>query len=123
MKIYLMPIALIMLFTTSAIAELELELKINDIKTIEDVQEVRNNLINKMTNILHSNELSEERVAMIEKRIYKLSNKPLPTQEQIDWRIENPVDIRTMREKKEKLKKEMRKKILYQYFNNRQIVT
>lgn len=118
-----MPIALIMLFTTSAIAELELELKINDIKTIEDVQEVRNNLINKMTNILHSNELSEERVAMIEKRIYKLSNKPLPTQEQIDWRIENPVDIRTMREKKEKLKKEMRKKILYQYFNNRQIVT
>lgn len=121
MKIYLMPIALIMLFTTSAIAELEL--KINDIKTIEDVQEVRNNLINKMTNILHSNELSEERVAMIEKRIYKLSNKPLPTQEQIDWRIENPVDTRTMRERKEKLKREIQKKILYQYFNNRQIVT
>lgn len=98
MKIYFMLIALIMLYTTPAIAELEL--KINDIKAVEDVQEFRNNLINKMTNILNSNELSEERVAMIEKRIYKLSNKPLPTQEQIDWRIENPVDIRTMRERK-----------------------
>jgi len=121
MKIYLMPITLIMLFTTSANAESEL--KINDIKTIEDVQEFRNNLINKMTNILNSNELSEERVTMIEKRIYKLSNKPLPTQEQIDWRIENPVDIKTMRERKEKLKRKIQKKILYQYFNNRQIVT
>ena len=123
MKIYLMPITLIMLFATPANAESEL--KINDIKTIEDVQEFRNNLINKMTNILNSNELSEERVTMIEKRIYKLSNKPLPTQEQIDWRIENPVDIKTMRERKEKLKRKIQKKILYQYFNfnNRQIVT
>ena len=123
MKIYLMPITLIMLFATPANAESEL--KINDIKTIEDVQEFRNNLINKMTNILNSNELSEERVTMIEKRIYKLSNKPLPTQEQIDWRIENPVDIKTMRERKKKLKRKIQKKILYQYFNfnNRQIVT
>ena len=39
MKIYLMPITLIMLFATPANAESEL--KINDIKTIEDVQEFR----------------------------------------------------------------------------------
>ena len=36
-----MLIALIMLYTTPAIAELEL--KINDIKAVEDVQEFRNN--------------------------------------------------------------------------------
>ena len=49
--------------------------------------------------ILESLNLSEEKVMILEKRIELLSNKPLPTQEQIDWRVENPLDFHSLKQK------------------------
>ena len=36
-----------------------------------------------------------------------LSNKPLPTQEQIDWRVENPIDFHSLKQKKDMLKRDL----------------
>jgi len=94
MKTNLLSLTLITLFSSSVMANSEMSIK--DIQTVEDVLDIRNKLIYKMTEILNSENLSEDKAMIIEKRIELLSNKPLPTQEQIDWRSENPIDISTI---------------------------
>jgi hypothetical protein len=82
-----------------------------DIKTVSDVEDVRNELIDRMTEILISGKLSEKRAKMLEDRITKISTKPLPTQEQIDWRLNNPIDISKILEQRG-FKRDMRSKML-----------
>ena len=89
MKNYLYSFILTIFFTSPVIADTELKIRtiLKDIKTVEDVQDVRNQLIDILTERLDSGELTPNQVSMFEQRIVFLSNKPLPTQEQIDWRI------------------------------------
>ncbi len=101
MKNYLYSFILTIFFTSPVIADTELKIRtiLKDIKTVEDVQDVRNQLIDILTERLDSGELTPNQVSMFEQRIVFLSNKPLPTQEQIDWRIKNPINISLMRQK------------------------
>ena len=92
MKNYLLPLVFATFFTSSVYADSEM--KIKDIKTVEDVKEYRAMVINKMTDRLNSGDLTEERANLLEKRIAKLESKPLPTQEQINWRLANPIKRR-----------------------------
>ena len=62
-----------------------------------------------MTERLDSGELNQKRANVLAKKIALLSDKPLPTQEQIDWRVENPSDIISMKRKGKKQKKKMLK--------------
>ena len=50
-----------------------------------------------------------QRANVLAKKIALLSDKPLPTQEQIDWRVENRSDIISMKRKGTKQKKKMLK--------------
>ena len=120
MKTNLFSLTLIALFSSSVMANSGLSIK--DIQTVEDVLDIRNKLIYKMTEILNSENLSEDKAMIIEKRIELLSNKPLPTQEQIDWRVENPLDFHALKQKKDKLKRDLRIKIFRHFRNNRQLV-
>jgi Na+-transporting NADH:ubiquinone oxidoreductase subunit NqrC len=120
MKTNLLSLTLITLFSSSVMANSEMSIK--DIQTVEDVLDIRNKLIYKMTEILNSENLSEDKAKIIEKRIELLSNKPLPTQEQIDWRVENPLDFNSLKQKKDMLKRDLRFKIFQHYRNNRQLV-
>ncbi len=95
------------LFTVNAFADVELKRK--DIKTVEDVKEYRAQVIDKMTERLDSGELKDKKANALEKRIALLSDKPLPTQEQVDWRIENRSDNNFMKRKGKKQKKKMLK--------------
>ena len=99
-------------------SESKIKTTLKDIRTVEDVQEARNKLIDRMTEILNLGKLTDERAIMLEKIIARLSNKPLPTQEQIDWRIENPIDISTIRQKKDNLERDLKIKMLQQLKNN-----
>jgi hypothetical protein len=107
MKTKLIPIMLTALFTVNAFADVELKRK--DIKTVEDVKEYRAQVIDKMTERLDSGELNQKRANVLAKKIALLSDKPLPTQEQIDWRVENPSDNNFMKRKGKKQKKKMLK--------------
>ena len=98
MKNYLLPLVFATLFTSSVYADSEMKRK--DIKTVEDVKEYRATVINKITERLNSGDLTEERANMLQKRIAKLESKPLPTQEQIDWKLANPGDISSMKQKR-----------------------
>jgi len=120
MKTNLLSLTLITLFSSSVMANSEMSIK--DIQTVEDVLDIRNKLIFKMTEILNSENLSEDKAMIIEKRIELLSNKPLPTQEQIDWRVENPLNFNSLKQKKDMLKRDLRIKIFQHYRNNRQLV-
>ena len=119
MKNYLLPLVFATLFTSSVFADSEMKRK--DIKTVEDVKEYRATFINKITKRLNSGDLTEERVDMLEKRIAKLESKPLPTQEQIDWKLANPRDISSMKQKR-KIKGFLKKKRQNQLRRNRQII-
>ena len=107
MKTKLIPIMLTAVFTVNAFADVELKRK--NINTVEDVKEYRAQVINKMTERLDSGELNQQRSNVLAKKIALLSDKPLPTQEQIDWRVENPSDIISMKRKGKKQKKKMLK--------------
>ena len=107
MKTRLLPIMLTAVFTVNAFADVELKRK--NIKTVEDVKEYRAQVIDKMNQRLDSGELKDKRANALEKRIALLSDKPLPTQEQIDWRVENRSDIISMKRKGKKQKKKMLK--------------
>jgi len=107
MKNYLLPLIFVTLFATNAFADSEMKRK--DIKTVEDVKEYRAMVINKMTDRLNSGDLTEERASMLEKRIAKLESKPLPTQEQIDWRLANLREISSIK-KKRKMKRYLKQK-------------
>ena len=82
MKTKLMPIMLTAVFTVNAFADVELKRK--HINTVEDVKEYRAQVIDKMTERLDSGELNQQQSNVIAKKIALLSDKPLPTQEQID---------------------------------------
>ena len=101
MKNYLYSFILTIFFTSPVIADTELKIRtiLKDIKTVEDVQDVRNQLIDILTERLDSGDLTPNQVSMFEQRIAFLSNKPLPTQEQIDWRIKNPISISLMKQR------------------------
>lgn len=107
MKTRLLPIMLTAVFTVNAFADVELKRK--NIKTVEDVKEYRAQVIDKMTERLDSGELNQQRANVLAKKIALLSDKPLPTQEQIDWRVENRSDIISMKRKGKKQKKKMLK--------------
>ena len=119
MKNYLLPLVFATLFTSSVYADSEMKRK--DIKTVEDVKEYRATVINKMTDRLNSGDLTEERANLLEKRIVRFENKPLPTQEQIDWKLANPRDISSMKQKR-KIKGFLKKKRQNQLRRNRQII-
>jgi hypothetical protein len=116
MKTNLLSLTLIILFSSSVMANSGMS--IQDIRTVEDVLDIRNTLIYKMTEILNSENLSEDKAMIIEKRIELLSNKPLPTQEQIDWRVENPIDFHSLKQIKDMLKRDLRIK----YFDTTEII-
>ena len=59
------------------------------ISTVEDVKEMRESQIESLTKRLSQEGLDEKKKIRIEKRIAMLQSKPLPSQEQIDWRKEN----------------------------------
>ena len=101
MKNYLYSFILTIFFTSPVIADTELKIRtiLKDIKTVEDVQDVRNQLIDILTERLDSGELTPNQVSMFEQRIAFLSNKPLPPQKQIDWRIKNPIIISLMKQR------------------------
>ena len=107
MKTKLIPIMLTAVFTVNAFADVEL--KRNNIKTVEDVKEYRAQVIDKMNQRLDLGELKDKRANALEKRIALLSDKPLPSQEQIDWRVENRLDNNFMKRKGKKQKKKMLK--------------
>jgi len=119
MKTYLLPLVFATLFTSSVFADSEMKRK--DIKTVEDVKEYRAMVINKMTDRLNSGDLTEERANLLEKRTARFESKPLPTQEQIDWRLANPRDISSMKQKR-KIKGFLKKKRQNQLRRNRQII-
>ena len=119
MKNYLLPLVFATLFTSSVFADSEMKRK--DIKTVEDVKEYRAMVINKMTDRLNSGDLTEKRANLLEKKIARLESKPLPTQEQIDWRLANPRDISSMKQKR-KIKGFLKKKRQNQLRRNRQII-
>ena len=107
MKTRLLPIMLTAVFTVNTFADVELKRK--NINTVEDVKEYRAQVIDKMTERLDSGELNQQRANVLAKKIALLSDKPLPTQEQIDWRVENRSDIISMKRKGTKQKKKMLK--------------
>ena len=119
MKNYLLPLIFVTLFATNAFADSGI--KIKNIKTVDDVKEYRAMVINKMTDRLSSGDLTEERANLLEKRIARFESKPLPTQEQIDWRLANPRDISSMKQKR-KIKGFLKKKRQNQLRRNRQII-
>ena len=108
MKTRLLPIMLTAVFTVNTFADVELKRK--NINTVEDVKEYRAQVIDKMNQRLDSGELKDKRANALEKRIALLSDKPLPTQEQIDWRVENHSDIISMKRKGKKQMKKMLKR-------------
>ena len=108
MKTRLLPIMLTAVFTVNAFADVELKRK--NINTVEDVKEYRAQVIDKMTERLDSGELNQQRANVLAKKIALLSDKPLPTQEQIDWRVENRSDIISMKRKGKKQMKKMLKR-------------
>ena len=120
MKTNLLSLTLITLFSSSVMVNSGMSIK--DIRTVEDVQDVRNKIIFRMTEVLNTENLSEDKVMILKKRIELLSNKPLPTQEQIDWRVENPLDFHSLKQKKDQLIRELRIKIFRYFRNNRQLV-
>ena len=107
MKTRLLPIMLTAVFTVNTFADVELKRK--NINTVEDVKEYRAQVIDKMTERLDSGELNQQRANVLAKKIALLSDKPLPTQEQIDWRVENRSDNNFMKKKGKKKKKKMLK--------------
>ena len=60
--------------------------KRKEISTVEDVKEMRESQIERLTKRLSQEGLDKQKRIRIEKRIAMLQSKPLPSQEQIDWR-------------------------------------
>ena len=63
--------------------------KRKEISTVEDVKEMRESQIERLTKRLSKEGLDKQKRIRIEKRIAMLQAKPLPSQEQIDWRREH----------------------------------
>ena len=71
-------------FSTSVFADTNNQRK--GISTVDDVKEYRVLVLERMNTKLESGKLTKKQTAFLKKKIVRLENKPLPTQEQIDWR-------------------------------------
>ena len=60
--------------------------KRKEISTVEDVKEMRESQIERLTKRLSQEGLDKQKRIRIERRIAMLQAKSLPSQEQIDWR-------------------------------------
>ncbi len=110
MKSYLFILIVFSVFYTTANIIAAPPLKIQDIRTVEDVKEFRSKIINEMTLRINSGQLNANQVSKLKKKILLLSSKPLPTQEQIDSLVEKYGDKPSLKEKIKiirKLRKEM----------------
>ena len=87
---------------TSVFADEGMKRKYMDISTVDDVREFRASKIERMNAKLASGDLNERKVKFLKKRISLLQTKPLPTQEQIDWRKENREAVKSSRGQKGK---------------------
>ena len=108
MKIKLFAILCAAIFVADVSAEMDQKKK--KIKTVEDVKEFRSHRIVMMTERLDSDELNPKQKRMIKERIFALSTKPLPTQEQIDWALKNKDLKKMMRNNRKGMKKPMGKR-------------
>ena len=79
--------ALVLVFSFSWVSASDGKRK--EISTVEDVKEMRESQIERLTKRLSQEGLDEKKRIRIEKRIAMLQSKPLPSQEQIDWRKEH----------------------------------
>ena len=103
MKDYILLIVVLAFYTTTTFAEPIIK-KLN-IRTVDDVKELRVKVINKMSERINSGELSEKQINLLEKRIIELSSKPLPTQDQINEMTQNNQDIPSIKERIKALRK------------------
>ncbi|MBA58336.1 MAG: hypothetical protein CMQ40_04100 [Gammaproteobacteria bacterium] len=71
--------------------------RIDDLKTVSDVQKFRSSRVEKMKARLDSGLLDLEKQESLRKLISLLESKPLPTQEQIDWRFANKESLRELK--------------------------
>ena len=108
MKIKLFAILCAAIFVADVSAEMDQKKK--KIKTVEDVKEFRSHRIVMMTERLDSDELNPKQKRMIKERIFALSTKPLPTQEQIDWALKNKDLKKMMCNNRKGMKKPMGKR-------------
>ena len=79
--------ALVLIFSFSWVSASDGKRK--EISTVEDVKEMRESQIGRLTKRLSQEGLDEKKRIRLEKRIAMLQSKPLPSQEQIDWRREH----------------------------------
>ena len=99
MKLKMLIIA-ICFFSASVLADTNNQRR--GISTVDDVKEVRALMIKRMNTRLTSGDLSDKQVNFLMKRIVNLETRPLPTQEQIDWRKENREAVKSSRGQKGK---------------------
>jgi hypothetical protein len=95
------------------------DMKRKDISTVDDVKELRALMIKRMNTKLASGDLGKREVKFLENRIALLETKPLPTQEQIDWRKENREAVKSSRGQKGKNNAGMKRKYLQKKRNRK----
>ena len=79
--------ALVLFFSVSLVNASDVKRK--EMRTVENVKEMRESQIERLTERLSQEGLGEQKRIRIERRIAMLQSKPLPSQEQIDWRREH----------------------------------
>ena len=104
---------------TSVFADEGMKRKYMDISTVDDVREFRASMIERMNAKLASGDLNERRVKFLKKRISLLQTKPLPTQEQIDWRKENREAVKSSKGQKGKSNAGKKRKYLQKKRNRK----
>ena len=95
------------------------DMKRKDISTVDDVKELRALMIKRMNTKLASGDLGKREVKFLENRIALLETKPLPTQEQIDWRKENREAVKSSRGQKGKSNAGKKRKYLQKKRNRK----
>jgi len=78
------------------------DMKRKDISTVDDAKEFRALMIKRINTKLASGDLGKRKIKFLKKRIALLETKPLPTQEQINWRKENRKAVKSSRGQKGK---------------------
>ncbi len=82
MKIIVLVVTLCFMSVTNVYAD---RMK-HKITTVDDAKEFRALVIKRISTKLESGNLNKKQTAFFKKKIVKLNNRPLPTQEQIDQR-------------------------------------
>lgn len=80
---YISCAVVLLLFSATIFADDKIR---KEISTVDDVKEFRTLIVNRMYVRLESGDLSAKQADNLMKRIVNLETRPLPTQEQIDWR-------------------------------------